>query len=112
MSDCIFCKIAQGEIPTEFLYEDDKVVAFKDLYPQAPVHILIVPKAHFDNFAQCNDAQTLVSMNKAVDYLAKKFDLTDKGYRLIMNTGEDAGQTVMHLHMHLLAGKHLGEHLI
>ncbi len=112
MGDCIFCKIAQGEIPTEFLYEDDNVVAFKDLYPQAPIHVLIVPKAHYQNFAQCDDSDVLLSMNKAVCALAKKFDLEDKGYRLIMNTGEDAGQTVMHLHMHLLAGKNLGEQLI
>ncbi len=112
MSDCIFCKIIQGEIPTEFLYEDENVVAFKDLYPQAPIHILIVPKAHFQNYAQCNNPDVLMSMNMAVRAMEEKFDLENKGYRLIMNTGKDAGQTVMHLHMHLLAGENLGEKLI
>ena len=99
MSDCIFCKIANGEIPSEFLYEDERVVAFRDLSPQAPVHVLVVPKA-------------LASMERAVKAVAERTGIAESGFRCIMNTGAAAGQTVMHLHMHVLGGKPLGEGLI
>ena len=112
MSDCIFCKIANGEIPSEFLYEDDNVVAFKDLNPQAPVHVLVVPKAHHDNFVDGVPAETLASMERAVRSVAEKTGILESGFRCIMNTGAAAGQTVMHLHMHVLGGKTLGEGLI
>lgn len=112
MSDCIFCKIANGEIPSEFLYEDDNVVAFNDLNPQAPVHVLVVPKAHHDNFVDNVPAETLASMERAVRAVADKTGIAETGFRCIMNTGAAAGQTVMHLHMHVLGGKSLGEGLI
>ena len=112
MSDCIFCKIANGEIPSEFLYEDDSVVAFNDLNPQAPVHVLVVPKAHHDNFVDDVPAETLASMECAVRAVAEKTGVAETGFRCIMNTGAAAGQTVMHLHMHVLGGKSLGEGLI
>ena len=112
MSDCIFCKIANGEIPSDFLYEDDNVVAFRDLNPQAPVHVLVVPKAHHDNFVDGVPAETLLSMERAVKAVAEKFGVAESGFRCIMNTGAAAGQTVMHLHMHVLGGKDLGEGLI
>ena len=102
MSDCIFCKIANGEIPSEFLYEDERVVAFRDLSPQAPVHVLVVPKEHHDNFVDDVPAETL----------AERTGIAESGFRCIMNTGSAAGQTVMHLHMHVLGGKPLGEGLI
>ena len=105
MSDCIFCKIANGEIPSEFLFEDENVVAFRDLNPQAPVHVLVVPKAH-------HPAETLASMEAAVRAVAEKCGVAETGFRCIMNTGAAAGQTVMHLHMHVLGGKPLGEGLI
>lgn len=112
MSDCIFCKIAHGEIPSDLLYEDDSVVAFEDLNPQAPVHVLVVPKAHYANLLEDVDPQTLVSMREAVASVAKRFDLGERGFRCIVNTGADAGQTVMHLHLHVLGGTPLGEDLL
>ena len=112
MSDCIFCKIANGEIPSDFLYEDENVVAFRDLNPQAPVHVLVVPKAHHENFVDSVPAETLLSMEKAVSTVAEKCGVAESGFRCIMNTGAAAGQTVMHLHMHVLGGKSLGEGLI
>ena len=112
MSDCIFCKIANGEIPSEFLYEDENVVAFNDLNPQAPVHVLVVPKAHHENFVDNVPAETLASMERAVKAVAEKCSVAETGFRCIMNTGAAAGQTVMHLHMHVLGGKPLGEGLI
>ena len=112
MSDCIFCKIANGEIPSDFLYEDENVVAFNDLNPQAPVHVLVVPKAHHENFVDDVPAETLASMERAVKAVAEKTGVVASGFRCIMNTGAAAGQTVMHLHMHVLGGKPLGEDLI
>lgn len=112
MSDCIFCKLANGEIPTEFLYEDDNVVAFRDANPQAPVHVLIVPKAHHANFIDDVPAETLASMERAVKAVAEKTGVAETGFRCIMNTGSAAGQTVMHLHMHVLGGRGLGEGLL
>ena len=112
MSDCIFCKIANGEIPSDFLYEDENVVAFKDLNPQAPVHVLVVPKRHFDNFVDNVPAEVLLSMEKAVSAVAEQTGIAEKGFRCIMNTGADGGQSVMHLHLHVLGGAHLGEGLL
>ena len=100
MSDCIFCTIASGAFGTEFYYEDENVVAFDDLHPQAPVHVLVVPKAHYDNIIDGVPAEVLASM------------AAESGFRCIMNTGDDAGQTVHHLHMHVLGGAPLGEGLI
>ena len=111
MSDCIFCKIANGEIPSDFLYEDEHVVAFNDLNPQAPVHVLVVPKAHHDNFVDNVPEETLASMERAVKAVVEKCGVSESGFRCIMNTGAAAGQTVMHLHMHVLGGKPLGEGL-
>lgn len=112
MSDCIFCKIAHGEIPSDLLYEDDNVVAFSDLSPQAPVHVLVVPKTHYVSLLENVDDQTLVSMRRAVISVVKRFGLEERGFRCIVNTGTDAGQTVMHLHLHVLGGTPLGEGLL
>ena len=112
MSDCIFCKIANGEVASELLFEDENVVAFRDLNPQAPVHVLVVPKAHHENFVDNVPAETLASMEAAVAAVAEKCGIAETGFRCIMNTGAAAGQTVMHLHMHVLGGKPLGEGLI
>ena len=112
MSDCLFCKIANGQIPTSFLYEDDNVVAFRDLSPQAPTHVLVVPKAHHANLLDGVPAQTLASMATAVGAVADQEGIRESGFRCIMNTGADAGQTVMHLHMHVLGGRALGEGLL
>lgn len=112
MSDCLFCKIANGEIPTEYLYEDDLVVAFRDLNPQAPTHVLVVPKRHYANIIDGVPAATLEAMTKAVKAVAEQEGIDESGFRCIMNTGAAAGQTVMHLHMHVLGGKPLGEGLL
>lgn len=109
MSDCIFCKIANGEIPSEFLYEDDRAVAFRDLNPIAPTHVLVVPKAHHDNVIDGVPAETLASMVAAVDAVAAKTGIAKTGFRVVMNAGADAGQAVNHLHMHVLGGKRLGD---
>jgi histidine triad (HIT) family protein len=113
MSDCIFCKIAAGEIPSTKRYEDDEIIAFNDLYPQAPVHILVIPKKHIDSAADITPDNSALAAKclEVIALLAKKEKL-DGGFRVITNSGADAGQSVKHLHFHVLAGKKLGEKLI
>jgi len=108
-SDCLFCKIASGAIPVTRLYEDEQVLAFPDINPQAPVHILIIPRQHFASLAHTapEDAGLLGHLLAAAAEIARQQNLT-KGYRLVINTGSDGGQTVEHLHVHLLGGRHLG----
>ncbi len=111
--DCVFCKIIDGEIPSNKVYEDDYLVAFKDLNPQAPVHILIVPKKHIAcvNDLTPDDEQLVGKVFLAAKKIAKELGI-ESGYRIINNCGKDAGQTVMHLHFHMLAGKNMGEKII
>lgn len=106
--DCIFCKIASGEIPTTKVYEDDKVIAFNDLEPQAPVHILIIPKEHIEsvNYIDNKNSDVIGYIFEVAAKLAKKLHL-ENGYRIVNNCGTDGGQTVMHLHFHLLAGRRM-----
>lgn len=106
MSDCIFCKIIKGSIPSNKVYEDDDVFAFKDINPAAPVHILIIPKKHIARVEDVREEDSLL-LGKII-YSAKKIaeDLgLEKGYRLVFNNGEDGGQTVDHIHLHLLGGR-------
>ena len=109
MSDCLFCKIIAGEIPSEKVYEDDHVYAFKDIMPVAPLHILIIPKKHIStiNDLESNDAETVGNLFLAAKKIAKQEGYDDAGYRTVMNCGEVAGQTVFHIHLHLLAGRDL-----
>ena len=109
MEDCIFCKIAHKEISSEILYEDEFVVAFKDLEPQAPVHILIVPKKHIAslNDLTADDAELLARIVLAAQKLAKDNGIAERGYRLVNNCGIEGGQTVGHLHFHLLGGREM-----
>lgn len=102
---CIFCKIASGEIATPFLYESSAVVAFKDLDPQAPAHILIIPRAHYENAAELAsaDSATMAELFTTARELATTLELD--GYRLTFNTGASAGQSVFHAHLHLLGGR-------
>ncbi len=104
--DCVFCKIISGEIPSKKAYEDDKVLAFFDLEPQAPVHILIIPKEHIESVDRVNsqNSQIIGYIFEIAAKLAKEFGLS-KGYRIVANCGEDGGQTVGHLHFHLLGGR-------
>lgn len=110
-SDCIFCKIARGEIDTEKVLENEKIIVFKDIRPQAPVHLLVVPKEHIeaytDGFNRCS-AELLGQLFHAAQEAAKISGVDRSGYRLIVNTGPDSGQEIAHLHMHLLGGRRLG----
>jgi|SRR3989339_949250 len=109
MTDCIFCKIAQKEIPTELLYEDEDVIAFNDIAPKSPVHILIVPKKHIDsvNNLEEENKELLGKLVLVAKDIAKEKGISGTGYRLIFNTGRDAGQTVDHIHLHLMGGEKL-----
>lgn len=109
MEDCLFCKIVAGEIPSDKVYEDDLVVAFSDIDPKAPVHVLIIPKKHFASIMDVGpeDAKYIAAMTNAAQQIVRDKGLEDSGFRLVVNTGEDGGQTVPHLHMHLLGGRAL-----
>jgi histidine triad (HIT) family protein len=100
---CIFCKIVEGEIPNNTVHENDEFLAFHDLYPKAPVHILIIPKKHIDCFQEC-ESQTMAAMTPFIQEVARKTGLDQTGYRLITNNGEDGGQEIHHLHFHMLGG--------
>ena len=110
MSDCIFCKIAAGEVPSQKVYEDDTVIAFKDLSPKAPIHVLIVPKKHIQSVAHFQAEDKELAAHIFVDVvpkLAADFGVDDAGFRLTINTGKDGGQTVPHLHVHFLAKRQM-----
>lgn len=102
---CIFCQIARGEIPTTFLVNGVDIVAFKDLNPQAPVHILIIPKKHVASLDDAMDAPLLGRMMVLAASLARQEKIAKRGYRTVINTGADGGQSVGHLHLHLLGGR-------
>lgn len=106
--DCLFCKIIEGTIPADIVYEDDNVLGFKDINPTSPVHILFIPKVHFENLSDSHGKEEeLLYVFKALrSYIAKE-NLEDKGYRLVINAGEHGQQTVPHLHVHLIAGRQL-----
>lgn len=114
MKDCVFCKIIRREIPSKIIYEDEKVIAFKDIQPVAPVHVLIVPKIHIESIKDISEenGQILVNIHTAANEVAKRTGIYEKGYRLINNCGIDGGQTVNHLHYHLIGGVSLGEKVI
>ncbi|MGI6756036.1 MAG: histidine triad nucleotide-binding protein [Atopobiaceae bacterium] len=101
--DCIFCRIAQHKAPAEVVYEDDKVIAFKDIHPFMPVHVLVIPKEHFDGLDDHVPEEVLGRCLHVAAELAHEFGL-ERGYRLQVNTGADGGQTVRHLHLHVLGG--------
>ena len=105
--NCIFCKIVAGEIPSTRVFEDDRCVAFDDLHPQAPTHILIIPREHLDSLDKASDSQKelLGHLLVAAADLARERGFAENGYRVVINTNGDGGQTVFHLHVHLLAGR-------
>lgn len=107
MKDCIFCKIANKEIPSNIIYEDDRIIAFKDIEPQAPVHILIVPKEHIMSLNELNETNVeLVNhIFLTIKKLAEDFGIKEDGYRVVSNCGEYGGQSVSHIHFHLLGGR-------
>jgi histidine triad (HIT) family protein len=110
MNDCIFCNIANGDVPAQRVYESDAVVAFRDLNPVAPTHVLIVPRKHISTLdtADAEDQAVLGDMLLAAKEVAKLEGITEAGYRLVFNAGPDGGQLVMHVHAHLLGGRRLG----
>jgi len=105
MSYCVFCKIAAGEFNTELLFEDDRVVAFRDLNPQAPVHVLIIPREHYESIKEVTDEGLIGHLLTAAKVVAKQLGISD--YRFVINTGPKAGQSVFHLHLHLLGGRRM-----
>ncbi|MCI9245628.1 MAG: histidine triad nucleotide-binding protein [Clostridia bacterium] len=114
MEDCIFCKIIKGEIPSEKVYEDDEILAFKDIQPAAPIHVLIIPKKHIANLMeiQKEDSELMGRMVVVMQKIAKQLGIDEKGFRIISNCGPDSGQEVMHLHFHLLAGRTMGQKIV
>ena len=108
MSDCLFCRIIAGEIPANVVYENEQVFAFRDINPQAPVHVLIVPKKHMANILEC-DADTAAALTEAIRVIAKQEGIAESGFRVISNCGRDGAQSVNHLHVHLLGGTRLTE---
>ena len=109
MQDCLFCKIIHREIPAKIAYEDDQVLAFHDIDPQAPTHILIIPKKHITTLNDLTeeDAALVGRLQVTAAKLAKELGFDEAGYRVVMNCNQDGGQTVWHIHMHLLAGRAL-----
>ncbi|OBW62253.1 histidine triad nucleotide-binding protein [Dehalococcoides mccartyi] len=110
---CIFCQIVKGEIPAQIVYKDEDLVAFKDINPQSPVHILIIPRRHIANLAELDEADTELAgkMILLAGKLAREMDIAESGYRLVINSGREGGQVVNHLHLHLLGGRQLGGQL-
>lgn len=108
MNDCLFCKIVAGKIPSDKVHEDDKIIVFKDIYPKAPVHLLMVPREHVDSLDQLTPAHDslMTHMLRSLPVVARQAGLTD-GYRTIINTGRGGGQEVFHLHIHILGGGRL-----
>ena len=108
-TDCLFCKIAAGRIPSQTLYEDDEVLAFSDIAPQAPVHVLLIPKRHIADVQALDsaDAALLSRLFETARRLAEELGVAESGYRFATNVGKDGGQSVAHLHFHLLAGRAL-----
>lgn len=107
MENCLFCKIASGQIPSDIVYQDEDVVAFKDINPQAPVHILLISRRHIPSIAELTpeDGPLLGIMFSVAAKLAHKLGVDEGGYRVVTNVGPDAGQSVLHLHFHLLGGR-------
>ena len=114
MDDCVFCKIINGDIPSEKVYEDDEILAFKDINPAAPIHILVIPKKHIESLLKLEeeDYELVGKIQKVINKLAKQLKIEEEGFRVIVNCGKDAGQEVMHLHYHLLAGRKLGSKIV
>jgi histidine triad (HIT) family protein len=109
MNDCLFCKIIAGQIPGNIVFQDDQLVAFKDINPQAPLHVLIVPRRHIASLNDLTPADDALvgSLFRAAAALAKEHGYAERGYRTVFNTNREAGQTVFHIHLHLLAGRPL-----
>jgi histidine triad (HIT) family protein len=107
MTDCLFCKMVAGDIKPDVVYEDDTVLAFRDIGPQAPVHILVIPKRHIATLNDLDDTQLAGQLLQTAALVAKQEGLAESGYRTVFNCNSDGGQTVFHLHLHLLGGRQM-----
>jgi histidine triad (HIT) family protein len=107
MSDCVFCKIGSGQIPSRMVLQDEEVFAFEDLNPQAPVHVLVIPKRHVATMNELQDLSLLGRLFHVANLVAQKMGIAVSGYRVVSNTGRDGGQTVFHLHLHVLGGRQM-----
>lgn len=109
MSDCIFCKIIDGQIPAKKIYEDNKFLAFHDINPKAKIHALVIPKKHIPTFmdVQANDLSLMGELHQVIQHVAKELDIAEKGFRVVNNCKDDGGQEVYHIHYHLLGGEKL-----
>ena len=113
MDDCVFCKIVTGKVPSKTVYQDEEILAFHDIHPMAPTHILIIPKKHISSLAELPDEESCLigDMAKVANRLAKEAGIAERGYRLVVSSGKEGGQVVPHLHMHLLGGRKLSGRL-
>ncbi len=111
--DCIFCRIVAGKVPSQVLYQDEEILAFRDINPAAPTHVLVIPKKHIDSLADVADGETplIGRMVKIANRIAREEGVAESGYRLIISSGKEGGQIVPHLHMHLLGGRNLSSKL-
>ena len=114
MEDCIFCKIIKGEIPSNKVYEDEDVLAFHDINPAAPIHILVIPKKHISMLTDLKkeDEALIGRIYTIINKIAEQEGFKEQGYRVIANCGKDSGQEVMHIHFHILGGKKLGDKIV
>lgn len=114
MEDCVFCKIIKGEIPTEKVYETEEILAFEDINPAAPIHILVVPKKHISMLTDLKpeDEALIGKIYTTINKIAEQEGFKEQGYRVIANCGKDSGQEVMHIHFHVLGGKKLGDKIV
>ncbi|MCD6363489.1 MAG: histidine triad nucleotide-binding protein [Synergistetes bacterium] len=108
MRDCVFCRIIRGELPSEKLYEDGKVVVIKDINPQAPFHALVIPKEHVENVLEVEDGALFSHIFRVIRLVVERYGLAEKGFRIVNNCGYEGGQTVYHLHFHILGGRLMG----
>ena len=109
--DCIFCRIVEGEIPSDTVYQDEEIIAFRDINPQAPVHIVIIPRRHIASLSHLSESDSALvgRMVAAANRLAEEEGLTERGYRVVINCGKEGGQLVPHLHLHLVGGRQLSD---
>ena len=114
MEDCLFCKIIKKEIPSDIVYEDDEILAFRDIHPVAPIHVLVIPKKHISAITELTkeDEAIVGKIYSVINVIAEKEGIKDSGFRVIVNCGEDGGQAIGHLHFHLIGGKKLGEKIV
>jgi histidine triad (HIT) family protein len=107
-NDCLFCRIVSNEIPAKIVAEDEHCMAFRDINPQAPLHVLVIPRSHIASLNEVNDGDVIGQMHRLAAQIARSEGMAERGYRTVINTNADAGQTVFHIHLHLLAGRRLG----